>query len=213
MIKSFKKINRKSGFTLVELLVTIVIFVILTGVVLVNSNSFDNSVLLNNLGYDVALTIKQAQSFGVNVKEDNSGVFSSSYGVYFNTDTGDSGSLTNFVLFSDINGDKVYFEKDVSVCPTGADEDLECIQKYSMRNGTRITSICAVDKDSINNECVEKAALSVIFTRPSLEAKIYGDEPNSSKNPAQYAKITLSSSNNSTTSVVVTSAGQVYVKK
>ena len=72
-----QKINKKAGFTLVELLVTISIFVILTGVVLFNSNSFDSTVLLNNFGYDIALTIKQAQSFGVNVREDNTGNFSS----------------------------------------------------------------------------------------------------------------------------------------
>ena len=60
LLKKQKINNHKSGFTLVELLVTITIFVILTGVVLVNSNSFDNSVLLNNFAYDVALTIKEA---------------------------------------------------------------------------------------------------------------------------------------------------------
>ena len=59
-----KENNLKKGFTLVELLVTIVIFVIITGVVLVNSNKFDSSVLLHNFTYDVALTIKQAQTYG-----------------------------------------------------------------------------------------------------------------------------------------------------
>ena len=49
-----KKHNLNKGFTLVELLVTIVIFVIITGVVLINSNKFDNTILLDNLGYDVA---------------------------------------------------------------------------------------------------------------------------------------------------------------
>jgi len=205
-----QKINKKAGFTLVELLVTISIFVILTGVVLFNSNSFDSTVLLNNFGYDIALTIKQAQSFGVNVREDNTGNFSSSTGVYFNTNIGpnENGSLTNFILYTDINGDKKYADGNVNICPTGDTSNLECIQKYSMRNGTHIESICAGND---NNDCDSNIKkLSIIFTRPSLEANIFiNDESQQRK---AYAKITLAASNGASTSVIVTSAGQIYVK-
>ncbi len=210
-----QKINKKTGFTLVELLVTITIFVILSGVVLINSNSFDSTVLLNNFSYDIALTIKQAQSYGVNVREDNSGNFSSSTGVYFNTkiDQSGYGSLMNFILFTDIDNDKIYKNQNVNVCVMGGIGNLECIQKYSMRNGTHIDSICAGKDDSTCDNNI--TALSIIFTRPSLAANIYIDNepqqiPDNRKN---YAKITLAASSGATTSVVVTSAGQIYVKK
>src|SRR3989338_6906440 len=57
------------GFTLVELLVTLSLFVVLTTIVLFSQQKFNGSILLTNLAYDVALTIRQAQTFGVNVRE------------------------------------------------------------------------------------------------------------------------------------------------
>ena len=78
--------NRKNkGFTLIELLVTITIFVILTGVVLLSQNSFDNSILIKNLAYDISLTIREAQDYGVDVNESqySTNPFTP-YGVYFN---------------------------------------------------------------------------------------------------------------------------------
>ena len=46
----FKK-DKKNGFTLVELLVTITIFVILTGVVLFSQSRFNSTIFLTNLAF------------------------------------------------------------------------------------------------------------------------------------------------------------------
>jgi prepilin-type N-terminal cleavage/methylation domain-containing protein len=191
-----------SGFTLVELLITITIFVIITGVVLVNSNSFNNSVLLSNFAYDVALTIKQAQSFGVNVKESSTGSFTTSYGIYFDT----SQSNTNFVLFNDANNDKKYSDVGgVTSCPTNS---LECIQRYSMKSGSYIQNICVGNDDQ---SCTTQASqLLILFVRPNLNAIIYANGGGTAYN---YAKISLAAGNNATSSVVVTSIGQIFVKK
>jgi len=187
----------KAGFTLVELLVTIVIFVLVTGVVLVNANKFDNSVLLNNLTYDVALTIKQAQSYGANVKENNLGSFDTPYGVYFNLGQ----STTSFVLFTNNSS------TTGSVTSCGVPSD--CVQRYTMRNGIYISDICT----SFNNgPCNDPATgqLSMVFVRPKLTAYIYADK---SAQLQDYAKITLSSANDVTSSVIITKVGQIYVKK
>ena len=210
MYKESKKYKNslKAGFTLVELLITISMFVIITGVVLVNSKSFDNSVLLHNFAYDVALTIKQAQSYGVNVKENISGSFDSPYGVYF--DKSSTGSKTNFVLFNDYlttPSDKASSTASVTTCSI----DSECIQKYSMKKGTSILSLCAGTESS----CDEIDRLSILFKRPSLEAWIYSfssaDGTISSRK--DYAKIVLQAESGATSSVVVTSIGQIYIKK
>src|SRR3989338_7579467 len=63
------------GFTLVELLVTLSLFVVLTTIVLFSQSKFNGSILLTNLAYDVAITVRQAQTYGVNVRETSSGVF------------------------------------------------------------------------------------------------------------------------------------------
>jgi len=199
-----KKHNLNKGFTLVELLVTIVIFVIITGVVLINSNKFDNTILLDNLGYDVALTIKLAQSYGVNVRESSSATFNSAYGVYFNTDASSGGSNTNFVLFNDTNSDKIY-NGDIKSCPT---DSLECIQKYSMQKGTHIKSLCISSNTGILDCSVTE--LSILFQRPRLEALIYADRQSDLK---PSAEIILSSAEGAISTVVVTSAGEIYVKK
>jgi len=207
MFKIFKKQNNKNyGFTLVELLVTISMFVIITGVVLVNSNKFDNTVLLHNFAYDVALTIKQAQSYGVNVSENISGTFNSAgeaYGVYFDL----TQSKTNFVLFNDTNLSRKY-DNSITICLSG---DPECIQKYSMTKGTYIKSICTGTSDV---DCNPASRLSLLFQRPNLNALIYTIGDDSSLSVAQaYAKIVLSASDQATSSVIVTSIGQIYVKQ
>lgn len=196
----------RAGFTLVELLVTITMFVIITGVVLINSNTFDNTVLLHNFVYDVALTIKQAQIYGVNTLESGSGLFNTQlqgYGVYF--DRSIPNGNTHFVLFNDTNSDKKY--PDVTTCLT----DSECIQKYSMTKGTFIQSICVVGNSGGN--CNEVNQLSILFIRPNPEALIFVNNGQSIQSPSpQYAKIILSSAGGATSSVVVTSVGQIYVK-
>jgi prepilin-type N-terminal cleavage/methylation domain-containing protein len=216
------KTNKKSlnkGFTLVELLVTITIFVIITGVVLVNSNKFDSTELLNNFTYDVALTIKQAQSYGVNARENNLGSFNtnlSGYGVYFNVDpaTGAGGSNTNFVLFNDIsdnlgtgNPDKIY-NGSITSCPT---DSLECVQKYSIKKGLYIKNICAGASESTCDSSITK--LSILFYRPNLAAFIYTVNGTFVSVPQSYAKITLASLDGATSSVVITAVGQIYVKR
>lgn len=220
--KLFTKNNKSlnNGFTLVELLVTIVIFVVITGVVLMNSNSFNNTVLLRNFAYDVALTIKQAQSYGVNVRESNSGLFNTAYGIYFDTGTG--GDRTKFVLFNDTGSRDTYdfntastpdqvYNGSLTSCPT---DDPECIQRFSMTRGTYVKSMCA--GTDINN-CDIVDQLSILFRRPSLEAKIYINNESAvtvpTPNNKAYAKITLGATDGSEMEVVVTSIGQIYVKK
>lgn len=214
-----------SGFTLVELLVTIVIFVVITGVVLLNSNRFDSSVLLNNFAYDVALTIKQAQSYGVNVRENINTGFNTSvsgaYGIHFNRLV----DSTKFVLFNDTIGgplspntpDQTY-EGSFSSCPIN-DPNSECIQKFSMTKGTNVLRMCAgSNKTECDDGLHEATSLSILFYRPSLEAKIYmngqsATDLSGQSNSKAYAKITLAAGDGRTVDVVVTSVGQIYVKK
>jgi prepilin-type N-terminal cleavage/methylation domain-containing protein len=201
-----KKIG-KAGFTLVELLVTISMFVVITGVVLVNSNQFDNSVLLRNFTYDIALTIKQAQTYGVNVNENSQGSFNNSYGVYFDiNDASNGGSNTNFVIFSDFDTTSTKYRTDsVTTCSV----DSECIKKYSMNRGAHIKSICVSENDNI---CDTKT-LSILFERPKLDAKMYSFDSGIPSDSYKYVKINLESGDGATSSVVVTSVGQIYVKE
>ena len=100
--KNQQQSNR--GFTLIELVITIAIFAAMTTYLLAKYGKFNQSLLLTNLAYDVALTIRTAQSFGLNVKAVTTNAeyvtpsFDFPYGAHF-----DSRSTKNksFIFFAD----------------------------------------------------------------------------------------------------------------
>ncbi|MFA5764228.1 MAG: type II secretion system protein [archaeon] len=194
-----QKRSRSRGFTLIELLISISIFVVLTGVVLFSQNSFDDTILLNNLAYDVALTVRQAQTYGVNGKESSLGTFSA-YGVYF--DLNPDGSNKSFVLFADT--DNSSSTASVIYCPAN---DPECLQKYTIKRGNYIKKLCAGDNATY---CYNLPVVSIVFRRPNPGAYIY--DITSFTIPKNYAEIVVASANGAEKTIVVTSVGQIYVK-
>ena len=79
-----KKLNnqRQKGMTLIELLVALVIFSIITGIVLFNYGDFNASLTMQNLADDIALTVRRAQSYAIGVRG-REGSFQVGYGVHF----------------------------------------------------------------------------------------------------------------------------------
>ena len=186
-----------AGFTLIELLVTITIFVLLTGIVLFNQNGFNNGILLKNLAYDIALNIKQAQTYGIAVRESQTVSTFSSYGVYF-----DLANNKNFILFSDTNSSGI-FNGNPS-CPVG---DAECIQKYSISRGSYIKDIC------INSDAsCGITKLTILFKKPNPNAIMSAVNSQSNLSNLTSAKIIISSASGATSSVIVTNVGQIYVQ-
>lgn len=194
----FKK-NYSKAFTLVELLVTLTIFSIMTGVVLVNQEKFNNTIFLSNLAHDIALTLRQAQSYGVNVRESSSGFFDSSYGVSF--DKGQSNNK-NFILFYDLDSNHKYPENEFGSCTEGS----ECVERYAIKSGNYISSICAGTGEG--EDCISTDYLNISFKRPNPDAIIYSNEAVN----LSYAKITVSASNGNTKSIIVRKTGQIYVE-
>lgn len=165
MFVARRKIKSPSGFTLVELLVTISIFVILTGVVLFSQSKFNSTILLTNLAYDTALTVRQAQTFGINIK--NFAVASGNnvtdnfkpYGVHF-----DLNSPKSFILFSDLNegSDSVFNGTVLSTC----DVTVGCVSRYNITRGNAILDLCYDDV------CGELESVDILFKRPNPDAII-----------------------------------------
>ncbi len=86
----------QQGFTIIELLVVVAIIGILTIVILVSQRNFNSATLLTDTTYTIALSIREAQSFGLSSRN-NSGVYNAGYGVHFG-DTANS-----YVVFADTN--------------------------------------------------------------------------------------------------------------
>ncbi len=186
------------GFTLIELMVTVGIFVFMTALLLAKYNSFYSGTIFNNLAYDIALTIRQAQTYGISVRVANPSIpgnFRVAYGVHFATATNDQ-----FVLFADTAADKLYD-------PAG---DLD-EKKYYIKQGAKIDSICAGTSSS---DCQSVEALDISFLRPDPSARfLYSRSGVRYRNPTDsYVEITLQSGDGTATKkVVVTKVGQISV--
>ena len=187
MKHSFKNIQ---GFTLVELVVSIGIFALMTTLLLAKYGTFNQGIILTNLAYDVALTVRNAQSYGLNVKsaptagENFSSDFNYSYGVHF------SSNSNTFTFFKD--ADNYLYDN-----PT-----LEKISDSVMKRNSKISALCV----GTVTACSSVSTLDVVFKRPNPDAIINGVSSNS------YAEITLQGSDGSIRKVVVRSTGQIAVQ-
>ncbi|MBU6427195.1 prepilin-type N-terminal cleavage/methylation domain-containing protein [Patescibacteria group bacterium] len=198
--------NSPKGFTLVELLVTVSIFVFMTALMLAKYGNFNQSVLLTNLAYDVALTIRTAQTYGISVRgTDVNGTqnFSTAYGVDFNdaaTPACDSYSTKYaFAMFADstLNG----------WCDTG---EAMSDHIYHITRGDFISALCTGSDE--NNCSTVVNELGISFLRPNPEAKICSGAGSGPVDcTATYARITISAPDNSTRTVSVRSNGQISV--
>lgn len=182
------------GFTLVELLVTLSLFVILTGVVLFNQSKFNSSILLTNLAYDVAITIRQAQTFGINVREapGGGGEFDYAYGVHFNNN-----DQKTIVLFVDATGNEKYDSAN-----------QESIDKYKIKKGNYIKEICVTPNGGTETCDSTDKYLDITFLRPDPDAII---KSSISSGMIDSAKIVISSPDGNTRYVLVNSTGHISI--
>ena len=102
------------GFGLIELLVSMSIMAIVSAVVLTKHGSFNGAVLLRNMTYEVAYTIRQAQLLAVSTTD--GGTERVSYGVNFITPAGTMDGT--YFIFRDVDLDGTYNTGDAQVGPT-----------------------------------------------------------------------------------------------
>ncbi len=161
-LSSFKDALR--GFTLIELLVVAGIITIITLVILAKHGEFNNTVLLRSLAYDMALSVRQAQVYGISVREAQSGEepFDVGYGIYIA-----SANPTTYVLFEDLDRDNLY------------DGEEESVEIFTVRRGYGIARFCATLTSGVE-KCApgDLTSLSVAFERPNPDAIIKSDLEN-----------------------------------
>lgn len=195
----------KRGFSLVEVLISVSIVGVILATILFNYGTFNDQLAISAGAQEIAIILRQAQTYGLTVKEVEvgGGGFSSAYGVYLDFSTDSS----NYYLFVDKDGDRKY---DVgSGCGSGA--ATECITRFSLRNSVRISSIC--DKD---NNCPPGTSqkLHVTFLRPNPDATIIfanSSDVTQSVSPLT-GKIRLTSLKGSTATITIESTGQISVQ-
>jgi len=182
-----------SGFSLIELLVTISIFVIVTVIVFVNFPSFSSRISLENLAHEVALAVRQAQVFGISSREfgAGSGIFPS-HGAHFS-----SIENTKFFLYVDTNNNKKY------------DGVLEEVEKYTIRRQNYVSQICGFTTSA--SSCTLLDTVDITFTRPNPEPTILGRVGVSESNYS-YTTMTIASPSGATQVVTIWSNGQISIQ-
>jgi prepilin-type N-terminal cleavage/methylation domain-containing protein len=181
-VSPFSCFRERRGFSLIEMLTVIAIFSIITSVILVNQSRFNSSMLVTSLAYEVALAVREAQVYGLAVKESDGG-FAAGYGIHFTTDS------STFLLFT-----------EKSDPANGSyDEGKDGVEKtYTLRGGNSVVELCAASDCSL-------ATLDIVYLRPSPDIKINGN-----KNIA--ASIKIESPRGEQRTVIVNTTGQISVQ-
>ena len=192
------------GFTFIELMVSTAIIVTLGSVVLYNYGTFNDNLALSSAGQEMAIAIRQAQIYALNVKESktSSGQFSYAYGIYFHP----TNNPTDYYIFIDSNGDKIY-----TVGNGCGGAVTECIEHIALRDGVVISAFGA------NSGCGSlnpARHLDITFLRPSTDADINFFRNNGTIvcGSNQNGTITLTSLKGKNLVITVENTGQIYVQ-
>ena len=155
--------NFQKGFSLIELLISIGIMTIFLSVTTFDYASFGSKVRLENVSYEIALSIKEAQNNAINVRQagfsssSDAGSRNTAYGINFENNSAE------FTLFRDI-GNGTSGTEDNGIYNTGGTNTFcnsggaECFSKREVIAGTKIR---------VNNSPV-----NITFKRPNPDAEI-----------------------------------------
>lgn len=180
-----------SGFTMIELLVTLGIFSVMTGVVLASYRTYDTNANFANASEDIVLALRQAQVYGVGQKGQGAS-FSTPYGAYFSNAAGKTHQI---VIFADTVADNIYGSGDT------------VLQTITWSNNI------SVDVTGSGLKCDNSTGVSnlnFVFTRPFPDAKITMGNGTVCLTGGQ---ILIKDSNTSKTATVyVSTAGQISLQ-
>jgi Tfp pilus assembly protein FimT len=190
----------QAGFTLVEFVVILAIFAIMAGVALFNFRGFESRVTLTNLAHDIALTIRQAQVFGISASESiqlSDTVFESkTRGVHFLFNEETKEFDKTFTIFVDRTppNDGLYNER---TDPT--------VDQITINSSDRVTRIML---DNGSSEAAASDDVHISFTRPKPDATILSTGSTTSY---QAATIVIESLTGEEREIHIQKSGQISI--
>jgi|SRR5581483_11970736 len=193
------------GFTLVEVIISVAIASVIMSVVLWNYSAFNDQLALSSAAQEIAIAIRQAQTYGISARETGAGQgnFDSDYGVYLSLKEPNA-----YSIFVDTNANKVY--DPGQGCGSGV-QNTECVEKSMLRNGVVISAIC-----DESGSCPPSSAsqLDVTFLRPNPDATIdFADDSGFIvSGPSRAGTVVLTSPMGRTIRVEVDNTGEIVIK-
>ncbi len=151
------KIKNK-GFTLIELLVVISICSIIFTAIVVQQSKWNDRFAVTSQAYELALMVRQAQTYGLGVREYQSGPgdkFDTGYGIYFS-----DSQPGQYIFFADRNKNKIY-------------DSGEAIETKVFSRGVTINRFCDVTSagvETCNGGNLRQVGIS--FVRPEPKSNI-----------------------------------------
>ena len=127
-------------------------------------NQFGNKITLQNVTYKIALSIREAQLYGVSGKFQNENTFIAiPVGIYINKIPVPGEYAATYILFSDINPQNNRYDVE-------AVNPKETIEVNRLIGGYFISSMRA--RNSSNNGFVNLNEVYIMFQRPEPDARI-----------------------------------------
>lgn len=205
VIQRFQK-----GFTLIEMLMVLAIFTILTAVVMFNYGQFNSQTIMTNMAYEVALTTRQAQVYSLGVRGGDNADFDKRYGIFINL-----ANNKDFIFFRDEDESGSCEEDDIycSVCPIGG----ECLNKYTLTRDIYIDKICV---SSTGNEPIDSSGvcnedpvsdIAITFERPNPDG-VFKSKTSGAPSGIKSVAIVLKTKFGNQRAVVVQNSGQISVE-
>ncbi len=197
-----------AGFTMIEMMVVLAIFTIMTGVVMANLPQFRDQTALQLVAEEVSLVFRQAQAYGGGTRTFKTAGFPS-YGIHTDLYSG-AANNKRLTLFADSNANNQY---DPDTGCGGVNS--ECLEVFDLTGPVIINDIkfCA----DATSDCATISGfyngINIIFKRPEPGAKFYNL---SGGTPISWScvKIRLQSLRDTTKTkeIVVWSTGHIYVQ-
>lgn len=216
MIFNFSHTTRKErkgttarGFSLVELIIAVGIFMIISTALLFNYSSFNSRIQLDTLAQQIGQWVRDAQVTAMSVRQAvGSTTQFPGYGLHF-----DMANTGQFIYFADLNGNRIYDAG--GTCGTAG---VECEKVIKLLKGSRIVSLCGLTNGQAStaacpNPLGASSQFDIVFKRPNPDALITGDK-NGSNFPTTYSQaiIKIASVKNYQRTIEVWLTGQISVR-
>src|SRR3989344_1535428 len=186
----------KRAFTLVELVVVVAIATVVMTSIIIQQTKWSDRLIVNTQSYELALMIRQAQTYSLGVREYMAGTgdkFDLGYGLYFN-----QGTLDRYIFFADANKNQKY---DVG----------EVMETKLLTRGVVINRVCGATRCMPSGGPLNNVSIS--FFRPETRANIALLNNGGSSVDVPPVTIYLRSSGGKEYSVKVEANGQVSISQ